>query len=289
MEALAPVLQLQPARHRHGRLVEAEGFGNPQGCGALQRGDPSAIAILPMGLLHPVLQLGRTQKKAARMGIQGGFEQQLSAGPLGGQGGSRLGHHKAPIVLCHGPIDEEPIHRMGLAMEFDAMGQQQAIVANLTAEPIDLAEKPGIVNHQVVFQVAVEVVTLIEPASEETLGLKPQVPGGGWLRDHHLEEMAVGRGQPIEDVVLPIGDHLDLDLVLKLLVGGLGLHRRHVELGLAHAQPLERQQLLLERLNARPRILPQRTMGPAAFGIPVVDDGQQDSHQHPHLWPRIPC
>jgi len=224
-------------------------------------------------------ELGPAQEKTTRMGVAGRFKRHLGACPLHQPHRSRFRDQTTQIRLSNGAIDVEAIDPMGHRAEFKALGQHQAGVAHQRGEPLDLLKEAGIMNQQIVFEVAVQVVGLSQSVSEHPLGLKPQQPAVGRLGHHFLVTILIGRFKLIEHVVLAIGDNLHLDGVAVALVGGIHSPIGHVQHRLGQTQPPQAQQLLLQGLDSGLGISPQRLMPTTATGVPVMNDRQQDAHR----------
>ena len=149
---------------------------------------------------------------------------------------------------------------------------------SLANETNQFCEKPGITNDQVIFEIGIKVVVLIQTAGEETLGLKTEMLGRCRLGNHHLKQAAIGRVQAIKHMMLAICDYLYVDRVLQLGVSRISCHGFDVELGLASAYALQRQKLLLKSLNSRPWVGSQGTMLAIPFGIPIMNNSNENAH-----------
>ena len=152
-------------------------------------------------------------------------------------------------------------------------GCKQRAVAGLAGEPGELAEEPGILDQDVVLEIA-EIVEAPEPGLEDGMALVAEQHRLG--RGRMVAEEA-GR-QRLRQMRVAGGADRDLELGAPLAVGLGELAARRIEQPLAPAEiPVQRSDAAGERVDARLRLGALRAVE-AVLRFVVVRDREQDSH-----------
>ena len=289
------VLDFQETGILRRRLVDAKRSHDTHCRRAFQRTDKARIAVQEVWLFRPLFDLSRIQKIATGMGVERSLKGDL---PVHHDAG-----HTMPdahilkfrrCALCQISIDISLMNDL-VTSHFKAVRLQQVGVSQMPGEPLQLGEKPGIVQNQVVFEKAVKV-EIAQALAEHGLAFKTQQERlrFGWM----VIEVLGGKRQLIQEMSILCGadDNFDADLGILLpvcrpspAVNGVNDALRPAK-KLMHGGNTRRQ-----RRDPGTRAFAERRMASAIAGssaawMKVVWNGEKESHDFPRrsgavCWP----
>ena len=184
------------------------------------------------------------------------------------------------IFFWYRSINVKLLHLMIWCPEqLHAMWKQEGISSYVLLKPEDLMKEKGILDEKIVFQVTVNIVAFAQAFGQNPLGFKAEVSCAVRFSGYVLNKRSVGSFKLIYEVMLPIGDQADCELVPQRMAGILHAHVGDIESSLSSAKPCQAEQLVLQSMQSRLRVRPQGGVPAPAIGIPVVNDREQDPHR----------